>query len=206
MGQFLSLLRLIPVAPASWGWHTRQARGLAYCRPGQWCQRLCGIKTNWHRERWLVKPAQPMEYGPLRDAVIASLKRCDGLERQETSNSMEQIYKANFVTQPQTSPDKLEIFFFTEQLRWLDVMEISFGAASSSDGGLWVDLYSFSAAVSPASGFLALPISILLFFIVFSDIGQNRIHCRTLRKLIEDEGLAVEVRAKAEDEARLVLS
>ena len=119
---------------------------------------------------------------------------------------MEQIYKANFVTQPQTSPDKLEIFFFTEQLRWLDVMEISFGAASSSDGGLWVDLYSFSAAVSPASGFLALPISILLFFIVFSDIGQNRIHCRTLRKLIEDEGLAVEVRAKAEDEARLVLS
>ena len=37
--------------------------------------------------------------------------------------------------------------------------------------------------------------ALLLFWIVFSDIGQNKLHLRTLRQLLLDEGYTVELEA-----------
>ena len=195
----LTLIRAIPVAPASWGWHLWQAPALAKWRPGQWIQgQWTGLKTNWHREQWHMTSRSGCAYEPLLGSIKGALKRCDQLTEQVTQSSHEAIRNANFVTRQRAPHDAFEAFFFTQHLRWLDVVEVRFGA--SSDGGVWADAYSFSAGVCPASGFLALFVSILLFWIPFGDFGQNKIHLRTLRTLVEElPDVTVEVRSSSED-------
>lgn len=180
----LTLIRAIPVAPASWGWHLSQAPALARWRPGQWVQGPCQLQTNWHREKWRISSHRDdLDFTTVVGMIVTALQRCDELVDQVTSNPNPAIRKANFVTQPASSDGAFKAFFFTERLRWLDVIEVRFEV--SSDGGVTADAYSFSAGVCPASGFLALLVSILLFWIPFGDFGQNRIHLRTLRGLVE---------------------
>ena len=170
--------------------HTFQAPCLAWLRAGQWVQRCCGIKTNWHRERWLIRDAAGNAASP--SDVLRALQRCEKLEEQQSSSDWEGIRRANFVVQRST-PAFFSCFFFTYYRQWLDVIEIGFEKGSDDGDPLVASAYSWSASVVPASSLLAPLTAILFAWIPFSDIGQNKAHLRTLRQLLLEDGLEVEL-------------
>jgi len=182
------LLRLIPVCPKSWGLHSWQAPLLAAVRPGQWVQRCCGLRTNWKRQRWVVRNAT------LGDVVLA-LSKCEHLTEQRTHREVQ--FKAADYHVHDCTATSFCAFFFTTYRQWLDVIEVSqvpSAAGAGKNAPLELSAYSFSASVVPASSPLALITAILLFWIPFSDIGQNELHLRTLCALLEENGIQVELR------------
>jgi hypothetical protein len=83
------------------------------------------------------------------------------------------------------------IHFFTKYKQWLDVIEIEL--VSREDDMLEFSVYSFSSSVVPASSPLAPLTAALLSFIVFADMGQNELHCSSLRNLLQQDGIEVDV-------------
>ena len=178
----IDLLRLVPVCPKSCNVHALQAPMLYRCRPGQWFQKLCGLKTNWHRESWSVR-------GTDRGQVMEALSKCESLTEQPCRSELPQLRRADFRVYRQSS-NRFVCFFFTHQRQWLDCCELEILEAGIGDE-LLISAFSFSAAVVPAASPLALLPSILLFFIPFGDMGQNKLHLRALRQLLTAEGIEV---------------
>ena len=193
---WLDLLRLIPVCPKSFGVHTLQASLLAWLRPGLWMQRCLGVRTNWHKETWKLQ-ARAAKGGTRPQLKLADVFRtlslCETLDEQLPREKLplDALRLADFRVASITAT-RMKIHFFTHQQQWLDCIEITQRQHSDGDH-LELSCYSFSAAVSPASSPIAVPVSILLFFILFSDIGQNELHLYTLRRLLEKAEIDVEV-------------
>lgn len=118
------------------------------------------------------------------------LERCAELTTQTTENSNPAIASADFV--PRGAVDAKDgsggkmwtSWFFTQRKQWLDVIEIGLKADPNNHGVVVASARSFSAAIVPAAIPLALPISMALFWLPFSDMGQNAIHLHTLRSLV----------------------
>ena len=190
----LDLLRLIPVCPKSCGAHTLQAPLLAYLRPGLWVQRCLGLRMNWKRERWLIHDTKSSS------EVMSILRTCESIRQQPTSSTKPQMINADFVVHRVTDTFFC-CFFFTHYRQWLDVVEISLQPSTGGDAPLVASAFSFSASVVPAASPLAVLQAILFAWIPFSDMGQNALHLRALRKLLNDQGRHVEV--EADERARL---
>ena len=188
----LDLLRLIPVCPRSCGLHKLQAPLLYRLRPGQWVQYCCGLQTNWRRERWTIKLSSGG--APNAQDVMVALSKCESLTEQPTRKQWAGFTQADFSVH-EIKAHKFVCFFFTHFRQWLDCCEIELEPAPSGSGepALVVSAYSFSASVVPAASPLALLQAIILFWVPFGDIGQNELHLRALRKLLQDEGMLVDI-------------
>jgi len=188
----MDLLRLIPTCPKSLQIHKLQAPLLYATAPGQWSrgclQRLFGIPPNFHREEWIIR----LNSGGRPDSadVMRSLRKCEELREQPTSAKHIALRQADFVVH-RLSVHSLVAFFFTPYKQWLDACEVT--VVEDSDDSLRISAYSFSASVIPAAFPLALLFALLLFWIPFGDMGQNKIHLCALRKLLTDDGMEVEV-------------
>lgn len=148
-------------------------------------QRLFGLQTNWCRERWVMP-------GTDATVVVRALSKCDSLKEQRTNATNPAIKAANFKTL-EARPDFFCCFFFTPRKRWLDVCEVTLRA----DGGtVYADAYSFSAGIVPTAVLGCTFLSAVLSPLPFLDHGQNKNHLRSLRGLVEDEGIVVEVQKK----------
>ena len=195
---WLDLLRLIPVVPTWCGMHRLQAPLLAWLRTGQWLQRG-GLQTNWCHETWTIRKGSGV---PSREEVLLALAKCESLQEQRTSaDAPPQLRLGSFHVHTSLNSTRygaghgasfFSCFFFTAFRQWLDVCELTLEENAAGDA-LVVSAYSFSASVVPASSPFAPLMALLLFWIVFSDIGQNKIHLRTLRMLLVDEGFMVAV-------------
>jgi hypothetical protein len=181
----MSAIKWIPTCPDSWGVHTWQAPSLAYWRPGTWVPRLFGLQTNWCKEQWVMPGTDP-------NSVVKALSKCDTLKEQRTSADNPALKAADFHTL-EARPDFFSCSFFTPRKRWEDVCEVKL---SSKGNTVYAEAYSFSAGIVPASVLGSTILSVLLFPVPFLDYGQNKSHLRTLRGLVEDEGIAVEVQKK----------
>lgn len=189
----MRIIGWLPVCPKSWGVHLAQAPTLAAARPGQWLAGLTGLRTSAHEERWTVtRPGQDSEL--TTGEVAELLGGCKSLERQETDIEHIAICGADFVPQEVVSTPtghRFTAWFFTSRKQWLDVIEIELSQPQDSAGGVQASAYSFSSAMVPASVPFALPLSAVLSFFPFSDIGQNAIHLRTLRLMVSVWGNAM---------------
>ena len=181
----LDALRLIPVCPKTCGVHNCQAPLLARLRPGQWVQQGC-VKTCFERERWVLGNAKASS------DVIDALSKCENIKQQATRSTAVALQAAEFVVHRKTA-SFISIFFFTHFRQWLDVIEVSVEPAADGGAPIVASAHSFSAAIAPASSPIAVLSSILLACIPFGDMGQNALHLRTLRKLLADEGIQVDV-------------
>lgn len=178
-------LRLIPVCPKSCGMHTCQAPLLARLRPGQWIKWGCG-PTNTETERWVIHNAKTSRN------VIAALRMCESITKQSTSSDNPAFANADFVNHKATDAF-FSCFFFTTYRQWLDVVEIQLEERVDADTPMIASARSFSASIIPASSPLAFLPAMLLACCPFGDMGQNTLHLRTLRQLLADEGMHVEV-------------
>lgn len=132
-------------------------------QPGQWIQRLCGIRTNWHREQWSLRGGSAAD-------VMKALAKCEEITEQPCRSKLPQFRKAEFHIH-QVSESRFVCFFYTCKRQWLDCCEIDLERAPGGDTNeLFAKAFSFSAAVVPASSPLAIIPSILLFWIPFSDM------------------------------------
>jgi hypothetical protein len=186
----MSVIKWLPVCPESWEMHTRQAPSLAYWRPGTWVQRLTGLQTSCCQEAWVMP-------GTDATAVVKALSKCDSVKEQRTNATNPALTAAEFHTR-EARPDLFSCFFFTPRKRWLDVCEI---ALKAEGGNVYADADSFSAGIVPTAVLGCTFLSILLSPLPFSDHGQNKNHLRTLRGLLESEGIAVEIRKDKEKAA-----
>ena len=75
--------------------------------------------------------------------------------------------------------------------RWMDLVEIKLRPTEGEALELYA--HSCSTSVVPAAAPLAPLMSVLLWWIVFSDIGQNELHLNALRSLLVKAKLQVEV-------------
>jgi hypothetical protein len=161
----LDLLRLIPVCPTSWGVHKLQAPMLYRVRPGQWVQKLCGIRTNWHREQWRIKGSAA--------EVMSALMKCEELTEQPCRSELPQFRRADFQIHKVTER-KFVCFFYTHRRQWLDCCEIDLDhVPGGGKDELAATAFSFSAAVVPAASPAAILPSVLLFFIPFGDMVRK---------------------------------
>lgn len=89
----------------------------------------------------------------------------------------------------QQGPTAWQAYFFTEKRLWLDVIEVRITPVAG--GAMELSAYSFCAGCAPCALVGCLFWSMLLFMIPFTDHGQNRVHLRTLRVMLEEAGLAI---------------
>ena len=149
-------------------------------------------------------------------AVATVLDTCAGITKQDTSVKNQAISAADFEVCGLAGPlpaaaaaetgsggpslgggggvYRWSSWFFTQRKQWLDVVEIDL-RAGATPGIVEARCHALSAGVVPASIPGAPIISACLWFIPFGDMGQNAIHLRTLRGLLEAEGMIV-TRAK----------
>jgi len=184
----LKVISYLPVCPDSWGMHLRQAPNMAYFRPGQWVQTMLNLQTNWAHETWIMQDVQPA-------MIVKALAKSDQLTEQKTNATNPALRKAEFLTHVQ-EPAFWQAFFFTPGKRWLDVCEVRLVSEGTT---VTADAHSCSTGIVPTAVFGCTVLSALLFVVPFSDFGQNKTHLRTLRSLLESEGIAVEVLGQKKD-------
>ena len=180
--------------------HLLQAPPMAYLRPGQWMQWLFGCTPvgNWHREVWVVRAATGIDLNA--GDVLNLLKGCTRLKEQVTHSEHPAIKAADFLVR-RCTVSEFVCYFFTHNKQWLDVCEVTpiteDGSAAMMPSmqlhAVRFSAYSFSASIVPLSSPFALLLAPILWFLPFADMGQNKIHLRTLRQLLTDEGLTVTV-------------
>jgi hypothetical protein len=189
---WMDLFRLIPTFPRQTGLHHCQAPLLRWARPGTWIQTLCGLQMNWYCEDWELRS----ERGTLRlEDVFGALSKCEALMQQPTPRPRhDAISAADFkVVKADLVRRRFVADFFTKHKQWLDVIEISFQPTKGKAAGiLTAHAYSFSSAIIPASTPFAFLMSALLFWIPFGDMGQNKLHLRALKELLQAEGIQVQ--------------
>ena len=198
----LFLIGWIPVCPRSWGVHLWQAPLLTAWMPGQWIQRLCNLKTNWHAEKWTIgHPTRVLkgvdgrlQFTPGTKVssaeVIAALSRCDRITEQDSLIEHAALRTAHFVSKGSSDSINFSGWFFTPRKRWLDVLTIKL---EDVDGETIAHAFSGSSSVVPASSPFAIVPALLLFWIPFDDFGQNKSHLLSLRIHLQTEGFDVEV-------------
>jgi hypothetical protein len=142
------------------------------------------VQTNWHRETWVLRNAKATD-------VLSVLAKCESLTEQKTHITNPAIKSADFEVRTVT-PAFFKTFFYTARKKWLDVQEISLSEGAE---GVTAHAYSFSAGIAPLGTPGCLLPSLLLFMVPFNDFGQNKTHLRTLRGLLEDDGMEVEVQS-----------
>ena len=87
----------------------------------------------------------------------------------------------------------MSIWFYTKNKQWLDVLEFTLSSDQPSASSTSFDVYSFSAGIVPASVPFAALIGALLWWVPFSDVGQNRAHVLSIRDHVRSKGVGCEV-------------
>ncbi|XP_065055435.1 uncharacterized protein LOC135683954 [Rhopilema esculentum] len=146
-----------------------QAPIQAALRPGVW---LPGIRALHQRyERWQSGESPYFCF----DKVLFAL------QIMETSDQLE-IYKVD------REHLALQIFFYTKNCKWLDVVELEFQAAPES--GTFVSARSFSSGFLPAWIPFAFLLNMVCCFIPFFDLGENESRLERIREAA-DIGMTV---------------
>ncbi|GMH81083.1 hypothetical protein TrST_g8661 [Triparma strigata] len=116
-------------------------------------------------------------------ALLSSVSSITTNHKPLTSNSV--LTKADFYVPPHArSGSTYTIYFFTPHKQWLDVITFTHSPSASTSSVQTFSVISFSAGVAPASVPACLLFSCLLFFIPFSDVGQNYSHVMTIQKYL----------------------
>ncbi|KAK6192705.1 hypothetical protein SNE40_004131 [Patella caerulea] len=147
------------MGPPSISISSRIQSPLGLLRPGMW---LPGVRNfHCHKESWLCDASE-------KDRVTAVLESLKRVKQEDDTNSFYDIHKVtdNFV--------RIFVFTFVE---WLDIIEIEMKPNITH-------VTAFSSGFLPLCIPFACVINLALFWIPFSDMGQNKRRVDALKERI----------------------